>query len=287
LKATRRRTRKTDPLASRAAVQGVIQKLRASLPNLIPKSDKELLSLLRATLYAERHPDIRTKRGRKAIWKDYELIKTASALRTILRETKAVSVRSFVEHYLLIPSFPQDVAEALERGEINLFEAEQLARLVSSRTGIREEKMKKRRRAMLQTHIQSGESGARLKARIDALLHLYKNPEDTAEPSAEAARFSPEVLAAAAQLEAELEADRQDPDSLVAGIGPDHFFYEYLQIIVSYMREVRPEEISDQVMERVMTLSEQLIQQLNAIYKQQYPPADEATMEEAKKSFHI
>lgn len=36
-----------------------------------------------------------------------------------------------------------------------------------------------------------------------------------------------------------------------------------------------------------MALSEQLINQLNTIYKQQNAPADEQTMEEAKKAFHI
>jgi hypothetical protein len=53
------------------------------------------------------------------------------------------------------------------------------------------------------------------------------------------------------------------------------------------MREIRPGEISDPAMERVMALSEQLIHQLNAIYKQQNSPADGKTMEEVKKSFHI
>ncbi len=133
MKATRRRNRTLDPLASRSAIKNVIKQLRASLPDLIPKSDKQLLSMLRAIIHAERHPDIKTRRGRKATWKDYELAKASSVLRGIIeRGTKRVSLRSFVEHYLLIPSFPEDVAQSLESGEINLFEAEQLARLTRS-----------------------------------------------------------------------------------------------------------------------------------------------------------
>jgi hypothetical protein len=140
---------------------------------------------------------------------------------------------------------------------------------------------------MLRTHLRSGESGARLKSRVDALLYHYKHPGAFLDPMPESTQYSPEILAAAEQLEVEIKASHQNPDSLIIDIPPDHFFYEYLRIIVSYMREIRPEEISDAAMERVMSFSEQLIQQLNAIHKQQYPPADEATMEEAKKSFHI
>jgi hypothetical protein len=132
----------------------VIKQLRAALPDVIPKSDKDLLSMLRAILYTERHPDIKTRHGRKSPWNEYELVKAASVLRGIIgRGTKGASLRSFVEHYLLIPGFPEDVAQALEGGEINLFEAEQLARLVRSRTGIPEEKMKKRRREFVSSAI--------------------------------------------------------------------------------------------------------------------------------------
>ena len=266
----------------------MIKQLRASLPDLIPKSDKQLLSMLRAIIHAERHPDIKTRRGRKATWKDYELAKASSVLRGIIeRGTKRVSLRSFVEHYLLIPSFPEDVAQSLESGEINLFEAEQLARLTSSRYGISEERMKKRRREMLRIHLQLGESGARLKARVGALLYYYEHPEAIFQPAPETARHSPEILAAAEQLEAEIEALHENPESLIAGISPDHFFYEYLQIITSMMLEIRPDEISDAEMERVMTSSEQLIHQLNGIHKRQNAPADKKTMEEVKKGFHI
>jgi hypothetical protein len=53
------------------------------------------------------------------------------------------------------------------------------------------------------------------------------------------------------------------------------------------MLEIRPDEISDVEMERVMTFSEQLIHQLNGIHKRQNAPADAKTMEEVKKGFHI
>jgi len=269
-------------------IKDVIKQLRAALPDIIPKSDKDLLSMLRAILYTERHPDIKTRRGRKSPWKEYELVKAASVLRgAIERGTKRTSLRSFVEHYLLIPSFPEDVAQALENGEINLFEAEQLARLTHSRTGIPEEKMKKRRREMLRTHLQLGESGARLKARVDALLYYYEHPEAIFQQAPETPQYSPEILAAAEQLEAEIESLHDAPESSIAGISPDHFFYEYLQLITSYIPEIRPDEMSDAEMDRLMTLAEQLIHLLHTIHKRQNAPADEKTMEETKKAFHM
>jgi hypothetical protein len=117
--------------------------------------------------------------------------------------------------------------------------------------------------------------------------NYYEHPEAIFQPASETAQHSPEILAAAEQLEAEIEALHEDPEGLIAGISPDHFFYEYLQIITSMMREIRPDGISDEGMERVMALSEQLIHQLHTIHKQQNAPTDGQTMEEAKKAFHL
>jgi hypothetical protein len=288
MKAARRRTRHLDPLASRAAIRTLLTELRAALPEIIPSSDKELLSLLRAALHFERHPEVKSRRGRKSKWKDGELIKTADILRTILtRGTHPVCPRSFIEHYLLIPSFPEDVAVALERGDVNLFEAEQLARLASGHIGIPEAKLKKRRSALLRTHLQSGESGVRLKARVDALLHIYRDPTAISgllESGPASSPHSPEILAAAERLEAEIEAERQEAEG-IGEISPDHIFYEYLQIITGMMREVRPDEISEAAMERITSLAEGLIQQLNIVYKQQHPPAEAAR--EAAQSFYL
>jgi hypothetical protein len=287
MKATRRRRRQLDPLASRAAVRGVLKDLRVALPDLIPSSEKALLALLRAVEYVERHPEVRTRRGRPSPWKDYELLKVGEFLRAILaRGTKTVSLRSFIEHYLLIPGFPDEVAVAMERGDINLFEAEQLARLEPHRCGISAERLRKRRLQLLRSHLESGESGIRLKARVDALLYLYRHPEAIAGARDERGpRHAPEILEAAERLEAEIEADHDSPDDIAGAIAPDHSFYEYLQIIAAMMRELRTDEIPEPVMERIMTLSEQLIQQLNAEYKRQNPPVQ--AIRDAARSFNI
>src|ERR1044072_636554 len=129
LRATRRRQRQADPLASPAAVRSINDKLRAALPDLIPSKDKELVRLLRAARHAQRYPATDTKRGRPGKWNREDLLKVAAQLGDILdRETTShISFGSFVDHYLRLPDFPSDVTEALENGEINLFEAEQLA----------------------------------------------------------------------------------------------------------------------------------------------------------------
>jgi hypothetical protein len=116
LRATRRRQRKADPLASPAAVRLINDKLRAALPDLIPSKDKELVRLLRAARHAQRYPATDTKRGRPSKWNREDLLKVAAQLGDILdRETSShISFASFVDHYLRLPDFPSDVIESLE-----------------------------------------------------------------------------------------------------------------------------------------------------------------------------
>jgi hypothetical protein len=132
LRATRRRQRKADPLASCEALRSVIEKLRSALPELIPGKDKELVRLLRAARHAQRYPATDTKRGRPGRWGREDLLKVTARHGHILgRETSSrTSFASFVDHYLRLPDFPPDVLGPLESGEINLFEAEQLARVI-------------------------------------------------------------------------------------------------------------------------------------------------------------
>jgi hypothetical protein len=138
LRATRRRQRRADPLASPTAVRSILEKLRSALPDLIPQKEKELVRLLRAARHAQRYPATDTKRGRPSKWKREDLLRVAARLGEILdRETSShISFASFVDHYLRLPDFPADVIEALESGEINLFEAEQLARVTAVRLGV-------------------------------------------------------------------------------------------------------------------------------------------------------
>ena len=87
-----------------------------------------MVRLLRAARHAQRYPATDTKRGRPGKWKREDLLRVMRRLGAILdRETSSqISFASFVNHYLRLPDFSPDVVEALEKGEINLFEAEHL-----------------------------------------------------------------------------------------------------------------------------------------------------------------
>jgi hypothetical protein len=107
----------------------VLDSLRTTLPDLIPRSHKNLASLLNSVrgLYMRRPSE--TGRGRPARYTREQLLRVDSVLRNLLARETNLSVRSFVGQYLPILDFPRDMREALERGDVNLFEAYQLARL--------------------------------------------------------------------------------------------------------------------------------------------------------------
>ena len=88
MKATRRRQRRPDPLASPASVRSIFEQLRSALPDLIPQKERELVRLLRAVRHARRYPATDTKRGRPGQWKREDLIRVGARLDEILaRET--------------------------------------------------------------------------------------------------------------------------------------------------------------------------------------------------------
>lgn len=107
------------------------------------------------------------------------LLNVASHMHTILeRETSGrVSFASFVDHYLRILDFPSDVQYALSRNEINLFKAEQLARLSPKRLGFTLAQARRKRSDLLHAHIQARLSGARLRQRVEELLKTADTSE--------------------------------------------------------------------------------------------------------------
>jgi hypothetical protein len=90
-------------------------------------------------------------------------LKVAARLSDILeRETSShISLSSFVDHYLRMLDFPSDVIEALGNGEINLFEASQLARITPQRLNSTLSQAKRTRIELLSAHLQTKESGPR------------------------------------------------------------------------------------------------------------------------------
>src|SRR5215210_5941552 len=124
-----------DILASASTVEAVLDSLRSALPDLIPRSPKNLSSLLNSVRGLYMRQPTETKRGRPARYTREQLLRVDSSLRNLLSRETRISVRSFVGQYLPILDFPRDVREALERGDVNLFEAHQLARLTPQKLG--------------------------------------------------------------------------------------------------------------------------------------------------------
>ena len=232
MKATRRRQRKPDPLANPEAVRTIFENLRERLPFPIPKSEKELIRFFYAIGYVERWPATDTRRGRPGRWTREQLTEAASILRGILgRETRGrVSVKSFVSQYLQILRFPTDILKALDKGQINLQEAVHLNRLSAARLGCGPKEVARLRREILEAHLAVQGSQTRLRARVKGVLGELKEPEITAQAMSEAVVVVDELL----------EVDPGDSR---------HLFWEQMKEVFFAMRDIKPEDLNDEMLE--------------------------------------
>jgi hypothetical protein len=244
---TRRRSRTLDTLTRPEPVQAICEELRSLMPNVIPNSQKNLIRFLYAVRHVERHPATDTKRGRPSRWRREDLVSAANALRAILgRETHGrVSLNSFIGQYLPVLDFPLDVREPLGRGEINLFEAHQLARLTAKRLGCAEGEARSNRRRLLETHLLKQGSSARLRDKVREALGELREP-DPAETEAVAVFKADELL----------EADPLDAS---------HLFFEELRMISRALREIGPEEITEEDLSEIMPSVDQITLTLQKI----------------------
>ena len=238
MKPTRRRARRPDPLASTHAVRAVLNSLRSNLPDIIPRSEKNLFRMLQAVrgLYVRQPTD--TKRGRPAHFEREHLLRVDSMLRALLARETSVGVRSFVGQYLPILDFPADVREPLERGDVNLFEAHQLARLTARSLNCTDAEARAHRRKLLESHLLRQDPGARLRERVKVALGEWREP-------------GPAEIEAMALIKADelLEADPLDSS---------HLFFEELRRIGRALREIRPEELTDADVDELMPAVDQV-----------------------------
>jgi hypothetical protein len=245
LKANRRRSRRTDPLASMAAVEAVLASLRTSLPDLIPRSQKGLSSLLNSVRGLYMRQPSESNRGRPARYTREQLLRVDSQLRDLLSRETRLSVRSFVGQYLPILDFPADVREALERGEVNLFEAHQLARLTARRVGGSDSEARELRKKLLVAHLTTQGSSTQLRQRVKEALGELREPDPT----------ETEVMAVSKADEL-LEADPLDAS---------HLFFEELRMISRSLREMDPAEVTDEDLAEIMPAVDQITLTLQKI----------------------
>lgn len=244
MKATRRRPREFDPLATPEAVRRVCQTLRERMPNTIPSAEKNLVRFLFAIRHVERRPATDTKRGRPGRWPREKLLEAAAQLRGLLeRETSGrVSLNSFIGQYIPILDYPPDVTTALSREEINLHEAAQLARLTPERLEITPAKARALRSEVLRAHQLARGSQNGLRVRVKELL-------------GEVVTVSTEEMASVVQKVDELlEVDPSDKR---------HLFYEEMKRFFYAMRDIQPGDIDDESLDRFMAAADQLS---NVIY---------------------
>ena len=215
------------------------------MPEIIPRSQKNLTSLLNSVRGLYMRQPTETKRGRPARYSREHLLRVDSVLRDLLARETRISVRSFVGQYLPILDFPKDVREALESGEVNLFEAHQLARLSAKRLGGTDAEARSLRGKLLEAHLLAQGSGTRLRARVKEVLGEAREPDPT----------ETEVVAVGKADEL-LEADPLDAS---------HLFFEELRMISRALREISPEEVTDEDLAEIMPAVDQITLTLQKI----------------------
>jgi hypothetical protein len=186
-----------------------------------------------------------SNRGRPARYTREQLLRVDSALRDILARETSISVRSFIGQYLPILDFPRDLREALERGGINLFEAHQLARLIARKLGGTDGEARNLRKRLLEAHLLAQGSGMLLRQRVREVLGESREPDPT----------ETEVMAVGKADEL-LEADPLDAS---------HLFFEELRMISRALREIGPEEVTDDDLSEIMPAVDQITLTLQKI----------------------
>jgi hypothetical protein len=235
MRITRRRKRFPDPFASPDWVRSVFDQLKSASPLLSSLKEKDLIKLAHAIRHVERYSATDTKRGRPSRWPREDMVRMSLKLSELLRrETSGrLSLATFVDHYLRILVFPADVLEPLCAHNINLFEAEQLARITSRRLDDTSSAAKQKRQEILRVHLQSKESGERLRRRVNELLNgsalgLARSVASDSEIN------SPENL------------EDFDPYDTT------HLLFEEIKRLGFAFREIRREDLTDELIEELL-----------------------------------
>lgn len=224
----------------------MLDKLRAALPEIIPQREKDLVRMLRAVRHVHRYPATDTKRGRPSQWKREDLLQTGTQLSAILeRETSShISLSSFVDHYLRLLDFPADIMQALATGDINLFEAEQLARITPERLASNPAQAKRIRMDLLSTHVQARLSGERLRQRVAQLFNT-----------------APAKAVDSDENSAEIDLEDFDP------YDPTHLFWDQIKQLGFALRDIRREDVMDEEIDELLKASEPVLNVLARIQR--------------------
>ncbi len=130
MRASRRRTRRKDPLASPEAVRRILDQLRRPCSKVLPSVESQVVKMLESVRHYEKRPIVDESRGRPRRWPREDVADIAEKLKDILaRKTESrISTSSFVSMYLPILRYPADVTNALREGEIGKVSREHAAK---------------------------------------------------------------------------------------------------------------------------------------------------------------
>ena len=251
MRITRRRKRSPDQFASPDWVRSIFDQLKSASPLLSSLKEKDMIKLARAVRHFERYSATDTKRGRPARWPREDLIRMNLKLSDLLRrETSGrLSLATFVDHYLRVLVFPADVLEPLRAHSINLFEAEQLARITARRLSDTSSAAKQKRQEILRVHLKSRESGERLRRRVNELLN--GSAPGPARPVASDSEInSPENL------------EDFDPYDTT------HLLFEEIKRLGFAFREISREDLTDELIEELLQATQPVWAVLAKIQRQ-------------------
>lgn len=162
---------------------------------------------------------------------------------------RRVSLNSFISLYVRVLDFPGDVVDALVAGDINLFEAAQLARLTSERMNLPPAKARDQRRELLKSHLLAQGSETRLRSSVNELLGRKAVPTAAVQGDDLGIGVVDDLV----------ELDPYDTR---------HLFWEELRRIAFALRHVTPEDIDDKILNDFLAASDQLSSVLARVEKQ-------------------
>jgi hypothetical protein len=252
-------------LANTAAIRVVLSELKERCPSLSKLPDRKFRKLLLSIRHLETYSAKDTKRGRPTLFERNLLDEVRSHLKAILsREVEdRISIQTFIGHYVPILDWPENVVRALERGDLSRLEAAQVARLTAYRLGVRQHEAAKIRAEIINNHILAKGSQTALREKVREAL-------------GELTLVSSEKMTEAVQQVDDLL--RIDPEDR------RHLFYEQMKDFFFALREIRPEEINDAMIDLMTKRADELMEVVHSI---QLKRKQQAEREKANKRFIV
>ncbi|HKX31483.1 MAG TPA: hypothetical protein VJ302_27600 [Blastocatellia bacterium] len=216
---------------------------------------------MHAVKHIERFSAGETVRGRPSHFDREMLLEVARNLKAILtkRSRGRISLSTFISFYLPILDYPSDIIEALEKGEVNRLEAALLSRLTPERLEVEARQARSIRREVLANHLKIEGSQNSLRKRV---AQLFGN---------ETLMTTENMTAAVLEIDELLKVDENDKR---------HLFYEQMKEFFFALREIKAEEIDDDLLGEILDASDRLMSVLHTLHLKRKQQAQQAQARE-------